>query len=336
MHTIGDVPVRGPYLFFGAVARSADGWRWKCAKACAQPIVAATCPIVRVELPVLNDWWAARLLRRGKTRPAGDRRGATRTQVDPYRQSGTRAALARGDRRTHDRRRDSRSDRPQRLSHRPQGGVPAQAQQAATARRQRQMRGPGLAAGSLAPAAPSQCATRRASAHRPRRNRPRSSSSVSGRLRTAFSHHPPPSAFLTGRHRRDASGAGRACTRASGSVGLDLGPETLVRRLQHVRCAVEEAELVWPGRAIPPAVAAWNAPDFAGAQQRATVTSDLPLPPPISNYSVSRIENGIWTPTPAKVASGRWTKPNSHISSLSRSFHCTIGSAPTRTQLLRV
>lgn len=56
MHTIGDVPARGPYLFFGAVARAADGRRWECAKACAQPIVAATCPIVRVELLVPDDW----------------------------------------------------------------------------------------------------------------------------------------------------------------------------------------------------------------------------------------------------------------------------------------
>ena len=51
---------------------------------------------------------------------------------------------------THDRGRGPRSNRPQRLSHRPQGRIPAQAQQAAAARwRQRQVRGPGLAAGSM-------------------------------------------------------------------------------------------------------------------------------------------------------------------------------------------
>ena len=55
MHTIGDVPVHGPYLFFGAVACSEGVRRWACAKACAQPIVAATGPIARVDLPVLDD-----------------------------------------------------------------------------------------------------------------------------------------------------------------------------------------------------------------------------------------------------------------------------------------
>ena len=42
---IGDKPVRGPYLFLGAVERSEDGKRWECTKACAQPIVATDCPI---------------------------------------------------------------------------------------------------------------------------------------------------------------------------------------------------------------------------------------------------------------------------------------------------
>ena len=42
---IGDNPVRGPYLFLGAVERSEDGKRWECTKACAQPIVATECPI---------------------------------------------------------------------------------------------------------------------------------------------------------------------------------------------------------------------------------------------------------------------------------------------------
>ena len=42
---IGEVAVRGPYLFLGAVARSGDGGRWACAAACAQPIVAANCPV---------------------------------------------------------------------------------------------------------------------------------------------------------------------------------------------------------------------------------------------------------------------------------------------------
>ena len=42
---IGDVPVRGPYLFLGAVARSEDGKRWECVKACVQPIVGLDCPI---------------------------------------------------------------------------------------------------------------------------------------------------------------------------------------------------------------------------------------------------------------------------------------------------
>ena len=59
------------------------------------------------------------------------------------------AAMARGDRRTHDRRRRTRPHRPQRLPHRPHRRVPAQAQQAASARRwERQVREPGLAAGS--------------------------------------------------------------------------------------------------------------------------------------------------------------------------------------------
>ena len=42
---IGEVPVRGPYLFLGAVARSGDGGRWACVAACAQPIVALGCPV---------------------------------------------------------------------------------------------------------------------------------------------------------------------------------------------------------------------------------------------------------------------------------------------------
>ena len=42
---IGNNPVRGPYLFLGAVARSEDGSRWECVKACAQPIVGNSCPI---------------------------------------------------------------------------------------------------------------------------------------------------------------------------------------------------------------------------------------------------------------------------------------------------
>ena len=42
---IGDNPVVGPYLFLGGVERSGDGRRWECTKACAQPIVAANCPI---------------------------------------------------------------------------------------------------------------------------------------------------------------------------------------------------------------------------------------------------------------------------------------------------
>jgi len=52
-------------------------------------------------------------------------------------------------RRANNRGRGTRSHRPQRLPHRPQGRVPAQAQQAAAARRrERQVREPGLAAGS--------------------------------------------------------------------------------------------------------------------------------------------------------------------------------------------
>ena len=43
--SIGDKPVRGPYLFLGVVERSGDGRRWECTKACAHPIVAANCPI---------------------------------------------------------------------------------------------------------------------------------------------------------------------------------------------------------------------------------------------------------------------------------------------------
>ena len=91
---------------------------------------------------------AAGLLRRGPARPAGDRGGAPRTQVHPRRQSDPRGALA--ERGANDRRRGPRPHRSQRLSHRAQGRVPAQAlQAAATRRRQRQMREPGLAAGSM-------------------------------------------------------------------------------------------------------------------------------------------------------------------------------------------
>ena len=43
--SIGRNPVQGPYLFLGAVARSEDGTRWECAKACAQPIAAQDCPV---------------------------------------------------------------------------------------------------------------------------------------------------------------------------------------------------------------------------------------------------------------------------------------------------
>ena len=56
------------------------------------------------------------------------------------------------------------------------------------------------------------------------------------------------------------------------------------------------------------------------------------VPENLMTHRVSRMENGMWTPIPAKVASGRWTNPNSQMSSLSRSLHCTIGSAPTRNQ----
>ena len=41
--SIGGRPVIGPYLFLGAVARSAD--RWACVNACAQPIAALDCPV---------------------------------------------------------------------------------------------------------------------------------------------------------------------------------------------------------------------------------------------------------------------------------------------------
>ena len=40
---IGRNPVEGPYLFLGAVARSADGWA--CVNACARPIAAFDCPV---------------------------------------------------------------------------------------------------------------------------------------------------------------------------------------------------------------------------------------------------------------------------------------------------
>ncbi len=43
--SIGRNPIPGPYLFLGAVARSRDGRRWECVKACAQPITALDCPI---------------------------------------------------------------------------------------------------------------------------------------------------------------------------------------------------------------------------------------------------------------------------------------------------
>ena len=43
--TVGRNRVSGPYLFLGAVARSGDRQRWECARACAQPIFAAHCPI---------------------------------------------------------------------------------------------------------------------------------------------------------------------------------------------------------------------------------------------------------------------------------------------------
>ena len=46
---IGGRPVIGPYLFLGAVARSADGWT--CINACARPIVALDCPV-----PVDSDY----------------------------------------------------------------------------------------------------------------------------------------------------------------------------------------------------------------------------------------------------------------------------------------
>ena len=42
--SVGVRPVIGPYLFLGAVARSAD--RWACVNACARPIVALDCPIL--------------------------------------------------------------------------------------------------------------------------------------------------------------------------------------------------------------------------------------------------------------------------------------------------
>ena len=47
--SVGVRPVIGPYLFLGAVARSAD--RWACVNACARPIVALDCPI-----PVDSDY----------------------------------------------------------------------------------------------------------------------------------------------------------------------------------------------------------------------------------------------------------------------------------------
>ena len=43
--SIGRNPISGPYLFLGAVARSRDGKRWECVKACAQPIVGHGCAI---------------------------------------------------------------------------------------------------------------------------------------------------------------------------------------------------------------------------------------------------------------------------------------------------
>ena len=59
-----------------------------------------------------------------------------------------RGGLARGNRRANDRGRGARPHRPQRLSHRAQGRVPAQAQQAAaTRRRRRRQQSPGLKAG---------------------------------------------------------------------------------------------------------------------------------------------------------------------------------------------
>ena len=86
-------------------------------------------------------------LRRGPARPAGDCRAAPRTQVHPHRQSDPRGGLARGNRRANDRGRGARPHRPQRLSHRAQGRVPAQAQQAAATRRWRRQQSPGLKAG---------------------------------------------------------------------------------------------------------------------------------------------------------------------------------------------
>lgn len=38
-------PVRGPWLFLGAVARAAAGQAWECLAACAWPIVGTDCPI---------------------------------------------------------------------------------------------------------------------------------------------------------------------------------------------------------------------------------------------------------------------------------------------------
>ena len=47
--SVGGRPVIGPYLFLGAVARSADGWT--CINACARPIAALDCPV-----PVDSDY----------------------------------------------------------------------------------------------------------------------------------------------------------------------------------------------------------------------------------------------------------------------------------------
>ena len=41
----GRHPVRGPYLFLGAVARPEDGRGWECVEACVQPIAALDCPV---------------------------------------------------------------------------------------------------------------------------------------------------------------------------------------------------------------------------------------------------------------------------------------------------
>ena len=47
--SVGGRPVIGPYLFLGAVARSAD--RWTCVNACARPIADLDCPV-----PVDSDY----------------------------------------------------------------------------------------------------------------------------------------------------------------------------------------------------------------------------------------------------------------------------------------